>query len=256
MRYITLVFTLLITFYGYTQEGTMLKGKVLVDSQQAEAIHILNQTQHIGVISDDNGFFEIKVNVGDVIVFSSIQYALKQYVVLKEDVDIDTFEIRLEVAVNELDEVRISQYSLTGDLKADIVNIPTHTKNLPFWNAAELKQMGVGGFNDAQSPVKNQVVPDEMDATPINLMGLAELAGDLFKSRKKTKEVVLEITDFYTEEFFVQGLKIPETEYYNFLDYLKEQPGTQLALRSPDKLKTLEFIIEQSQVFKSKYILD
>ncbi len=256
MRYITLVFILLITFYGYAQEVTMLKGRVVVDSQRTEAIHILNQTQNIGVISDDHGFFSIKADQGDVIVFSSIQYVLKQYTVLQEDLDVDTFEIRLEIAVNELDEVRISQYSLTGDLKADIVSIPTHTKNLPFWNAAELKQMGVGGFDDAQSPVKNMVIDDEMDATPINLMGLAELAGGLFKSNRKTREVVLDITDFYTEDFFVQGLNIPETEYYNFLDYLKEQPGTQLALRSPDKLKTLEFIIEQSRVFKSKYSID
>ncbi|GAA4276810.1 peptidase associated/transthyretin-like domain-containing protein [Aquimarina mytili] len=258
MRYITIVFVTLITFYGYSQEITILHGKIVVDALQPEAIHILNQTQNLGVISNRDGFFAIRAKQGDTIVVSSIQYALKRYVVQQKDLHTDDFEIRLEMAVNELEEVRISQYTLSGKLENDILNIPTHTENLPFWNAAELKRMGVGTFDDAQSPVQNLVLNDEMSATQVDFMAIGKIIGGLFKNgnKIKIKETPITITDLYSQEFFIEGLRIPEEEYYNFLDYLNEQPGIMLALQSPDKLKTLEYILEKSQAYRSKYGID
>jgi len=258
MRYSIVGFILWISFSGYTQEVSVLKGKILVNSSSPEAIHILNQTQNLGIISDKQGFFEIRANAGDTIVFSSIQYALKRYVVMQQDIQSDDFEITLELAVNELDEVRLSRYSLTGNLKSDVLNIPTYTENLPFWNAAELKKMGVAVPNDAQSPVKNNLIPDEMKATPIDLIALGKKVGKLFKNKTKTKpeEKIIKITDLYSEAFFIEGLKIPQEEYYNFLDYLEEQPGTRVALRSSDRLKMLEYIIEKSMAYRIKYGLN
>ncbi len=257
MRYSIIGFILWISFSGYAQEISMLKGKIIVDSFSSEAIHILNQTQSIGVISNKQGLFEIRANAGDTIVFSSVQYALKQYVVRQQDIESDGFEITLEFAVNELDEVYLSRHSLTGNLKSDVLNIPTHTENLPFWSAAELEKMGVAAPNDAQSSVKNNLVPDEMSATPVDFIALGKKVGKLFKNKRKAKvTTTIKIANLYSEEFFIEGLKIPQQEYYNFLDYLEEQPGIQVALRSSDQLKILEYIIEKSVAYREKYGLN
>ncbi len=258
MRFIIYVFIALITCYGYSQEIITLHGKIIVDELQPDAIHILNQTQNLGVISNQDGFFAIRAKQGDTLVVSSIQFALQKHIVQQKDLDADRLEIILDIAVNELEEVRISQYSLTGRLEDDILNIPTHTEHLPFWNAAELKQMGVGAFDDGQSPVNNLVLRNEMSTTAVDFMAIGKRIGGVFKNKNKRKirEVPSILTDVYSQEFFIEGLKIPEAEYYNFLEYLNEQPGIMLALRSPDKLKTLEYIIEKSQRFRSILGLD
>ena len=256
MRNITAIFFLFIVSYGYTQDHPVLKGKITVDSLPIEDAHVLNQTQNLGVISTKEGAFEIKAKVGDTLVFSSIQYALKQYIVVQEDLEASDFEIELEQAVNTLDEVKISQYSLSGSLRDDVLNIPTHTENLPFWNASELKQMGVKGFDDSQSLVKNKVLQDEMEATPMNLLPAIKVIGQIFKKKRKKYVPAIKVTDLYSKSFFIEGLKIPEEEYYNFIDFLNEQPGIVAALQSPDKLKTLEYVIAKSQVFRSTYMSD
>ncbi|MBQ4818824.1 carboxypeptidase-like regulatory domain-containing protein [Aquimarina sp. MMG016] len=253
MRNITFIFVLCFAFVGFAQENSKLQGKIVADTLQVSVIHIINTTQKLGVVSDQNGYFEINADVGDVIHFSSVEYTSKTHKVRSEDLDNDDFVVRLEFFVNQLDEVIISQYSLSGDVKKDLKMIPTYEQNLPLWNAAELKRLGVEGFNDAQSPVKNYALGDEMKATPIDLMGLVDLVNNTFRKKKIFTEVSAEITDFYTEELIVEELKIPIAEYYNFLDYINEQAEMQELLRIKDDLKILEFLMRQAIAYKVEY---
>ncbi|MDY8136858.1 hypothetical protein [Aquimarina sp. 2201CG5-10] len=257
MHNITYFFLLIITFTGFAQETTMLKGRVVMDTVQFEAIHIINKTKKIGVINDQSGYFEIAAEPEDTIVFSSVQYVLKEYLVRKEDLDSGNFKVKLEYSVNQLDEVVISQYTLSGEVKGDVKQIPTYEENLPLWNAKELKRLGVERPDDAQSSVKNYALTDEMDATPMNILGLVKLVGGAFKKKKKPKTTrIPKITELYSEDFLTKELRIPETEYYNFLDYVNEQNNTREILGSGDELKILEFLLEQSQTFRKKYQID
>ncbi len=256
MRSITFILIGFISCIGYGQESNLLKGRIVIDTLKLEAIHIVNKTQEIGVINDTSGFFQIKANPGDIISFSSVQYEVKEHIVTQKDLDSDDFRISLRLSVNQLDEVFVSQHSLTGKIEKDLQKIPTYTENLPFWNAAELKQMGVGTFNDAQSSVKNTVLPDEMDLTPMNLLGIVDLVGKAFKGKRKYIETNFEIADFYKEEFVIEALEIPETSYYDFVDFVNEQPYTVVVLQSNDKLKVLEYLIAKSITFKEKYNIE
>lgn len=238
---------------AYTQETSMLSGRIIADSLQSDAIHVINKTKEIGTISNESGYFEIKATKGDTLVFSSIQYALRQHIVSDNDFVSNNLRIRLEPSVNQLDEVLVRQYSLTGKLEEDLQEIPTYTENLPFWNARELKQMGVSGFDDAQSPVKNLVLQDEMEATPINLMSLVNLAVKSVKGKGKLTVPNFEIVDFYDEKFIIEILEVPETEYYNFIDFVNEDARTAFVLKMDDKLKILEYLMGQRDVFVEKY---
>ncbi|MFD2563943.1 hypothetical protein [Aquimarina rubra] len=247
MQKITYFSLLLITFSSFSQKTSWLKGRIMVDTLALEAINIVNLTQEIGTINNASGYFQIKANPGDEIVFSSVQFQLKKYVVKEEDLESNNFKVVLEAAVNELDEVRISQYSLSGDVQKDIEEIPTYEKNFPLWNAQQLKEMGVARPNDEQSPVQNLVLPsgNSMASVSVNL--------GFLKGKSRDVDFKTKITNIYKEEIFINELKIPETEFYNFLDFLKEETRIQSLLRRKDRLKILELLIHQSEKFREKY---
>ncbi len=255
MRNITFVFIFFISLFGYAQELSVLQGKIVGDSLEIDGMHIINQTQNTGVINDESGSFQIRANPGDTIIFSSIQYAIKQHVVTQKDIDLENFIVKLEHSVNRLDEVFITQHTLTGRIEDDLLQIPTYTENLPFWNAAELKQMGVGTFNDAQSPVQNLVLPNANGGLAGASVDLKVLAGGLSSIFRKSKGITpkIEKSVYFNEKIVIEQLEIPETEYYNFVDFINEQPATAIVLNYKDKLKVLEFLMDQSKVFKEKY---
>ncbi len=257
MRFTILVFVFGSTFWGYTQDAMFLKGKVISDSVQVESIHILNLTKAFGTISDEAGFFEIKANPGDTIVFSSIKHHQKNHIVEEKDIKLASLEVTLEIKVNELDEVLLSPYNLSGKVREDMDRVKTYESNLPIFNFKELDETPFINEQGAKT-IKNPLVVDEMDATPVNFIAVGRMIISLFKKKegKRSKEVVIpKISDFYNTDFFVKELEIPETDLYNFLEYLNENPKTKEALKSANELYILGYLISQSKVFKEKYAI-
>ncbi len=256
MQKITWFLFLFVLSVGYSQESSILQGKIIADSLQFDAIHVINKTTQKGTISDKFGYFKIKAALGDVLVFSSIQYAIKRHVVSNADLELNNLKIKLERSVNELDEVVVTQYSLTGKLVDDLQEIPTYTENLPFWNAAELKQMGVSGFDDAQSPVKNLILErnnNQLQAK-IDLELIFDAVSGIFRKRdNQIYSSTRKRVDYYDEKFIVEILEVPETEYYNFIDFVNEDSRSAFVFKLDDDLKILEYLIEQRDIFIKKY---
>jgi len=221
----THIFLLLIAFSGFGQKITILKGRVIVNSLELEAIHIVNLTKQIGVITNESGYFEIKATPGDKIAFSSVQFQLKEYMVTSQDLESGDLRIFLEPLVNELSEVRISQYLL------------------------------VARPDDAQSPVENLVLRDgnNQAGVSIDLGLLINLISGVFKKKPEGLPSKALLTDYYKEDFFVKELKIPETALYDFIDFLNEETNLKPILKTKDGLKILEFLMIQSKVFKETY---
>ncbi len=258
MRKFIYLFFLLIFSLSFGQKNSWIKGRIVVDTLALEAINIVNITQEIGSINDASGYFEIKANPGDVIIFSSVQFQLKKYVIREEDLQTDNFLVFLEPSINELDEVRISQYSLSGDMQQDLEHIPTYEDRLPLWNAAEIKKMNIIWRDDAQSPVENLVLGggNSQASVSIDLGILFNLISGVFEKKSENAESKVNVTDFYKEEFFIKELNIPETEFYNFLDFLSEEIDLVAILKTKDSLKILEFLIHQSKLFRQKYNIE
>ncbi|MFD2563942.1 hypothetical protein [Aquimarina rubra] len=243
----------LTSFVGFSQDADILRGKIVTDTLQSKSINIINITKGIGTINDRVGFFQIRATQGDTIVFSSVQYQQKTHIVTKKDLKQANLSIQLQVKVNELEEVMVSQYDLTGEAKEDVKKIKTYEKNLPMFNAKMLDETQFIHEKGAKT-VKNRVVTDEMDATPINIIAVGRMIASLFKKKdaRQSKEVrIPEVSDFYNSDFLVSELKIPETELYDFLDYLNQKLETRKVLKSGDRLRILEYLINQSKIFNT-----
>ncbi|MDH7448379.1 hypothetical protein [Aquimarina sp. 2201CG14-23] len=245
------LFIFLLCYIGFSQESDRLRGKIVVDTFKTGTINVINLTKGIGTITDGVGFFEIKAKVGDEIIFSSVQHQQKTYIVTKKDLKQAGLSIKLEIKINELDEVTVSQYDLSGEVKEDIKKIKTYEDNLPMFNAQAL-DLTPFVHEKGATTVRNTTVDHRKNATAFNFIAAGRMIASLFKKKdaKKTKYVrIPEISDFYNSNFLVQELKIPETELYNFIDYLNQQKETKNILKSGDELRILEFTIMQSKVF-------
>ena len=95
----------------------VLNGKIIADSIEVENITIFNMATNIGAISDSNGKFSIKARVADTLYFQGLSFVSKKYVLAEKDFFAEESEIRLKVNVNELNEVIITPFTLTGNLK-------------------------------------------------------------------------------------------------------------------------------------------
>ncbi|GAA4111616.1 hypothetical protein GCM10022393_09480 [Aquimarina addita] len=251
---ITLFLLIGSTFLGFTQETQMLKGHIIADTLPLEFINIVNSTLGIGTINNKSGYFEIKARVGDTIAFSSVQFQLETYVVRQKDLNEGNLEVYLQPSVNELEEVHISQYSLSGNIQKDLMTIPREEYHFSLWTATELKKMGVTRPDDSQSPVINSAIPSSnLASVSVDLEKLIDLFSGAFKKRKKEVEKGIHVTDFYNETFFTNQLNIPETEFYNFIDYLQEETGIKFMLQRGNGLRILEFLMHQVPKFKEKY---
>lgn len=255
MKRYTSILLLSISFLSFSQQNSWLKGQIIVKALELEAINIINLTKEIGTISGKSGYFKIPADPGDIVVFSSVQFKLKKLEITTGQLLSEHYKVFLEPEVNTLDEVHISQYSLTGDIQKDIEEIPTYEKNLPFWNAEQLKQMGVARPNDAQSPVENTVLKtgNEGAGVSIDLMGFIQAVSGIFQKKNEEDSSGITLNQYYKEEFFIKELKIPETEFYNFMDFLDQETEIQTILSTRDGLKILEYLMLQSKVFRDKY---
>jgi len=243
----------LLSFVGFSQDTDILRGKVVTDTLQSKSINIINLTKGIGTINDQSGFFQIKATKGDTIVFSSIQHQQKTHVVTKKDLKQANLSIRLEIKVNELDEVRVSQYDLTGESKEDVKKIETYEDVLPLLSAKALDETPFVHEKGAAT-VRNTTVDHRKNATAFNFIAAGRMVASLFKKKNtgKSKEIrIPEVSDFYNGDFMINELEIPKTEIYDFLDYINQQTETRNILKSGNELIILEYLIEQSKIFNN-----
>ena len=95
------------------------EGRIYADSIDTYQVNIINIDQKSGVVSNSKGEFKIKAEVGDSILFTSLQHKT-QTLKIKDSQLKNKNSIFLELQVNELPEVTINQYDLTGDLNQDV----------------------------------------------------------------------------------------------------------------------------------------
>lgn len=236
--------------FMFSQTSEILRGKIIADTTQIESVNIFNRSKGIGTINDKAGFFEIAAEVGDTLLFSSVRHQQKVVVVNRKALQSASTKIKLEVKVNELDEVRISQYNLSGEAAEDAKTIKTYEDELPIFSA---KQLDETPFVNEQgvSTTRNTTVDHRKNATRFDFIALGRMIGSLFKKKGKTKDAfVPKISSFYNEDFFINQLDLPKDKVYDFLDFVNDKKGTTQVLTSGNDLEVIEYLLEQSRLFK------
>jgi hypothetical protein len=100
-------------------ERKVLRGIVVVDSFDVEAVTVRNISSNLNAKTDIDGKFSIRARATDTLFFESQSFISQRYILSQKDFWKEELEIRLHVKITELDELIITPYTLSGNLTED-----------------------------------------------------------------------------------------------------------------------------------------
>ena len=261
-----LIFLLIITTVEAQTFGEIeLQGNIEVPAgADAQGISIYNKNSGKGSVSTKNGDFSIGVNLNDSLYFSALQFRDLLVVVDEEMVNSQTLYVEITEDINELPEVVIKPHDLTGNLVADLNNIPVRQLDLPTWSAAEINQMNFSFAPDAQSGISNPAMGGgqmEYGFQPLRIIGgLVDLLTpasapkmeDPYKLKAGYTMLEKELRSRYDNDFFSDVLQIEKEEIVAYIDFLAKQGVAQVLLKAENELQLLDMMILQSAAFRKR----
>ncbi|NAS30335.1 carboxypeptidase-like regulatory domain-containing protein [Flavobacteriaceae bacterium R38] len=134
MKNLFLIIALCLFTYGYSQqdqsnqEDTEVNG-IVVNAENdfpMSNVHVLNLTQVVGTITNNEGAFKIRAAVNDTLYFSFIGFKPIKVRVTNDILKFDGTRIGLTELAYALEEVVVRPYQLTGYLEIDAKNIPVN----------------------------------------------------------------------------------------------------------------------------------
>ena len=269
-NYLLIVIFIFISQIGMAQhiERKVLKGRIVADSIEVENLTVFNITSNVGAVTNVDGKFSIKARATDTLYIQGISYESKKYVLTDKDFWLEELEIRLQVRINELDEVEITPYTLTGIVEEDIKRIQVYGDGF-----AKIDAKKVMHYEDdvrIGTPI-NTVMPSHFAPNGSNFNFLAIGAGivSLFlkeDNSKRNSERVFEerrqrdiqsksfsdhMFERFSHNFFVETLKIKHEDIPLFLQFA-EMPVRDLSLflKSEYELQLIQYLTLKAKEFK------
>lgn len=221
---ISLLFPLLI----WSQKDSIFNGKIVSETNFLDEVNVVNVTKKTGVVTERGGYFTIKANVNDTLMFSAVNLKGYQRVVTSADFTKDLVFIPMEVLINQLSEITLTEYRSINAVSLGI--IPEGQKS---YTPAERKLRAAEQFK-WYSPLLIPVGGMSVDGLINAISGRTNmLKKELVVERK---ELLQERTaDYFTKEYITGTLKIPDDYVEGFLFYVVEDVRYTNAMKSDNK---------------------
>lgn len=194
------------------QTDSIIKGKIIVETNDTDGITIVNLSNKNTTISENGGYFKIKANVNDTIMFSAIHLEAKKHVVTSKDFGTNLLFIKLKIYTRHIKEIMITN--------GDGINA----------ESLGLVKRGQKQYTPAERRLKTA---GDWSGNGIN-GGIASL-DPLFnwlsgRTKQLKKELEIERKEFLQEritnniekEYIIHQLKIPEEYVDGFIFYIVE----------------------------------
>jgi hypothetical protein len=240
-----LLFTLLLSSIMLAQdaERKILRGSVIYRNVKATGVNIVNNTTSKGTMTNQKGEFQIMVKKDDILIFSSVQYTLKEIVVTDKIIKNNRLVVEVKEKIEALDEVVISPEN--------------KDRFLDFQEEEIVKYKNYQFSDDRYSSVLNEAI-GQRENLGGNLLGLVGLlVNSIFKNAGKNKKekskAIYERTSFnevryrYEDEFFVKNLGIPKDQISAFLYYCDDLMPSEDIFLDKNEFLMIDFMVKQSK---------
>ena len=239
-----------------------LRGQVVSLGGDVVGVVVQNTASQRAVITDIGGYFAIDAKLNDTLVFSAVQYRRKILPVTQVLLNTSFFTVSLEEFVNELDEVVVKPYNLTGDLDKDLENltlekdVSAEALNLPNADVKIITQ-SERKLQEASSGMYSISRPLAVGLNPIinAITGRSKMLKNRVKVDKKYARTQ-RVQEFYVDSLFLTVLKIPIEKIDDFMYFCEVDAAFQSAVDSKDKLKIWDFMVEKSRIYRRENELD
>ena len=240
MRIFLNIFFLIAINFTYSQNDyrTWIKGKVLYKNVNVSSANVINNTSQQATTTNDDGEFEIEVKLDDKLIFSSVQYQIRELNITKEILQRNRIVIDVNEKVNELEEV--------------VVTPENQEKFL------DLKEEEFKRFDytfDKSSRVNNVINEQGKLVDGINFVNLYRLIRNSIKKDSNENESNYKynpsdlLRELYDDVFFTKNLLIPNDKINEFLLYCDDNFPDRILLKKDNEFELIEFLVKQSKKF-------
>ncbi|WP_221259024.1 carboxypeptidase-like regulatory domain-containing protein [Flavobacterium okayamense] len=227
----------------FGQESFVLNGKVVSQSNNLEGIHVINHSKDIGITTDRGGYFSIKAEVSDTLIFSAVHLKGYMHIVVEDDKQKELLFVPMEAMLTELEEITLTKYQNITPEALGII-----PKGMKKFTPAERKLAAAGDFR-WYSPLLIPVGGMSVDGLVNAISGrTAMLKKELVVEKN---EMLLEnIKLNYDKEFITNRLKIPEAYVEGFYFYILDEQEFLTSFKTKNKTMS-EFVLSK---LASKYL--
>jgi len=260
-KFLLLFFFWSFVVFGQETGRKLMKGLVVSDSIQVENITIRNSTANIFTVTDANGNFKLLAKENDTLVFSGVSFLSSYLVVSQTHVSEAFVKIRLSVKINELDELVVRPYTLSGNLETDTKKLVVKTVNLNL-EAVDLSLPKFDYTSVTNSALKSITPGTGNDYNGVDLKMLGKrIAKAIFKSKPKPKKVEFVSDKIFSEavrekfsgQFFLETLKLKPEQVVLFLAFCDDNSAHTRALLHPGKeFELIDYLLKKSEEYLKK----
>ena len=250
-----LLFTGIVRSQAPGPERQEIRGLIVEDTVPVPDVHVLNLSALKATISGADGFFRIEAGLGDTLLFSAVRYRRTSLVIEAAVLGAASLLIPLEPFVNELDEVVVSPYDLTGDLGKDVGRLPV----TPPVTAFSLGLPNAGARRFTQTENRLNEATTGAGIVPLNPL-LNAITG---RTKRLKKQLALEtryekaqqIRMQYPDSIFVSRLGIPQERIPDFMYFCEVDSLFHNVADSGDGLRIWGFLNRKSGEYRKNNAL-
>lgn len=230
--------------------------QVIIDDEEEEhpgSVYLFNPRTKSGKFIDSFGRVQLMAQENDVLYVESDFYENRTILITPNLFEKGKINLHLAILTIELDEVKIRQFTLTGDLVRD-------AKNVKFRNTIGQVYANLGiREKDVPPPNPSGQKVDKFRVTDVLTLKIPKIIGELNGYNKRQRELfayekhqdnIQIIRDHWTEEYFVEYLKIPSFKIQEFLSFAYESSDI-LAKVENNHMMEAETILES---FATNYL--
>lgn len=243
-----------------------LRGKVAVrESSENSSVNILNTTARTGTITDSLGNFKVLIRPNDTLVFSAVQLKRKTIIITDSLYHKTSFiVVPMEVFVNELQEVIVQPYNLSGSLTQDLntlkIDKDLSAKALKLPNAeVKILSQSENKLHDSDSGkfFYFYVIYARLNLNKVlnRLSGRTNMLKERIKLDNKY-QTTQEVRSSIVDSLFINELNIPKQKIADFLYFCEVDARFQELVNGNDQLALYEYLLIRGKLYRKNNGLD
>lgn len=250
---------ILVVFFSFlgvvlAQEKTITV-QIIIDDEQEEhpgSVYITNSRTNQTVITNTDGISSLEAKAGDEILFISEFYEFRRLFITESLLEKPQINVHLNTYAILLDEAKISDFKLTGNLAAD-------AKNAKFVDSAALVYANLGiKEKDVPKPSPAGRRVGKFKIIDVATLNITKIIGELngYNDRQRKThayedrlKILIKIRDLWQEDFYVNDLKIPKEKIDEFVFFTYESTDIYNKIKQNDLLTAEKLMNEQSKIY-------
>jgi hypothetical protein len=230
-----------LNIWAQDEDRTILRGKVLYRDISVPNENVINATSEMATITNDKGEYQIRVKVGDELVFSALNYQIEIVTITEEILERNRLVVEVKEKVTELEEVVVTPEDQERFLEMQNNKLLKEEFEYEIDRSSEVDNIGL-------SRADRGLVQDGL-----NFVGLFKALMKATKKDKVEEQKPLKVSDVmrqvYDDEFFVMDLKLPQDQIDAFLFYCDAKMPAQSLLKKENEFELIDFLVTHSQTF-------